>query len=259
MVVFFPPLRNTMASVWPTARYSCPETDALHAHNGLISQGGQCVCVMTQGRPGLDGQSVLVVHAKISWEFAGQGGSHSIALQERENQQVQNEPKFDLMLFLSHFFLFTPLPPFLAASRHTGDTLRDSLLLFSPSHSQTIPVSKRKRYSRILAVLFRCLNPFLISDLGRRQRDWWRWSQIPAPSWPPIESCCKVIPYKHNPLQILTAACPHLEGWWERVYHRIADMALDLFGFNSRSFCSLWNRLGLRPVTVWLELILVLA
>lgn len=101
MAVFFSPSRNTMATVWPTARYSCPETDALHVHNGLISQGGQCVCVMTQGRPGLDGRSVLVVHAKISWEFAGQGGSHSIALQERENQQVPNEPKYDLMLFPS--------------------------------------------------------------------------------------------------------------------------------------------------------------
>lgn len=107
MVVFFP-LRNTMASVWPTARYTCPETDALHAHNGLISQGGQCVRVMTQGRPGLDGRLVLVVHAKISWEFAGQGGSHSIALQERENQQVQNEPKYDLMLFPSLFFSSLP-------------------------------------------------------------------------------------------------------------------------------------------------------
>lgn len=60
-----------------------------------------CVCVMTQGRPGLDGRSVPVVHAKISCEFAGQGGSHSIALQDRDNQQVPNERKYDLMLFPS--------------------------------------------------------------------------------------------------------------------------------------------------------------
>lgn len=153
---------------------------------GLSHKEAKCVCVMTQGRPGLDGQSVLIVLAKISWEFAEQGGSHSIALQERENQQVQNEPKYDLMLFPPLSFSSLPSLPGSRPS-HGRHIAWLPPFYFPPQHSlETIRLVKGGRDAvGYWWCCFGALIPFNIRFRKEAERDWWRQSQIPVSSWPP--------------------------------------------------------------------------
>ncbi len=51
-------------------------------------------------------------------------------------------------------------------------------------------------------------NPFLMSDSGKRQRGTGEDRARFQCRVGLLESCCKVIPSKHN----LIVACPHLEG-----------------------------------------------